>query len=233
MQRMEGVKQASREMPSLYSHMTDASRHVEMRAWTGLYNFLTANSILVLAWATIFSSGGGEKNVARDLVMCGVSTIGIFSGLAWALLGVRTWHYALVFRQEIRRIENRMLSMGALVPEGLSSLVRVHQTVGKHWWPELAESRRQKWLRNAVFLSWNQWVLFVIPVLFSGLHMWLATVALWPRIVAHEESSGWLWEVLVVLWIVYVVILMLVYCQCRPALIHGWLEKRSDQGPPQ
>src|SRR3989338_1583348 len=136
MQRMEGVKQASREMPSLYSHMTDASRHVEMRAWTGLYNFLTANSILVLAWA---------------------------------LLGVRTWHYALVFRQEIRRIENRMLSMGALVPEGLSSLVRVHQTVGKHWWPELAESRRQKWLRNAVFLSWNQWVLFVIPVLFSGL----------------------------------------------------------------
>ena len=43
----------------------DYACQVENRAWSALYNFLTANSILILAWATLYTPL--EQRFAPDI----------------------------------------------------------------------------------------------------------------------------------------------------------------------
>ncbi len=71
----------------IYSALVQLVIHAESITWNRFYNYLTGNSILVLAWATIFSSD--QRRILRSLVMVGICLLGGLSGLAWAGLGKR------------------------------------------------------------------------------------------------------------------------------------------------
>lgn len=61
--------------------------HSEATTWNRFYNFLMGNSILILAWATIFASK--NNSVAAKCVMLAICILGAISGIAWAALGYR------------------------------------------------------------------------------------------------------------------------------------------------
>jgi hypothetical protein len=62
--------------------------HAESITWNRFYNFLMGNSILVLAWATIFVSPASAKTEAKA-VLAAICLLGAASGIAWAALAVR------------------------------------------------------------------------------------------------------------------------------------------------
>jgi hypothetical protein len=61
--------------------------HAENISWTRFYNFLMFNTILILAWATIYAPQT-RPGMARFVlaIMC---VLGGISGVAWAGLGCR------------------------------------------------------------------------------------------------------------------------------------------------
>jgi hypothetical protein len=62
--------------------------HAETITWNRFYNFLMANSILVLAWATLFASSKADWLTGK-VVLSAISLSGAVSGIAWAALSVR------------------------------------------------------------------------------------------------------------------------------------------------
>ena len=71
----------------LYPSVIQLIIHAETISWNRFYNFLMFNTILILAWATVYSQeirpAWGSAVLA---IMC---VLGGVSGLAWAGLGVR------------------------------------------------------------------------------------------------------------------------------------------------
>jgi hypothetical protein len=62
--------------------------HAEAISWNRLYNFLMGNSILVLAWATVYAST--QASILTRVVLTAICLLGGGSGVAWASLGGRT-----------------------------------------------------------------------------------------------------------------------------------------------
>jgi hypothetical protein len=66
-------------------------QHAENISWTRFYNFLVFATILVLAWATIYSQASRPWGAA--VVMAVMSGVGLLSGFIWAGLGYRSRQY--------------------------------------------------------------------------------------------------------------------------------------------
>ena len=62
--------------------------HAETISWTRFYHYLVFNTILILAWATIYSAPGDPPRL-KVAVTAAVCFIGALSGVFWALLGAR------------------------------------------------------------------------------------------------------------------------------------------------
>src|SRR5207244_552336 len=77
--------------------------HAESISWNRLYNFLMGNSILVLAWATIYASN--QDSVPTRLVLSAICVLGGLSGIAWADLGKRTRKHLDQHFDQAREIE--------------------------------------------------------------------------------------------------------------------------------
>jgi hypothetical protein len=60
----------------------------EAISWNRLYNFLMGNSILVLAWATIYTSH--DNHPITRIVLTAICVLGGVSGPFWAALSSRT-----------------------------------------------------------------------------------------------------------------------------------------------
>ena len=72
----------------LYAVITQMVIQDEAISWNRLYNFSMANSILVLAWATIYASS--QNTISAKIVLSAICLLGGLSGIAWAELGTRT-----------------------------------------------------------------------------------------------------------------------------------------------
>src|SRR5262245_31546606 len=88
--------------PDSFGHLVTFGIQAADRAWTGLLSFLTAQSVLVLAWATILTAK--EELAARGWVMLTISLIGALIGFQWCMLGTRMWHYHLEYMSQIRQV---------------------------------------------------------------------------------------------------------------------------------
>jgi hypothetical protein len=72
--------------------------HAESISWNRFYNFLMGNSILVLAWATIY--GSQDRSILSSIVLSAICVFGASSGVAWAELGKRSRkHVEIHFNQ--------------------------------------------------------------------------------------------------------------------------------------
>jgi hypothetical protein len=167
------------------------ARQVENRAWQALYNFLTANSILVLAWGALYTRDyqrpSGTWSV--DGLMFGLSVVGFLLSVAWASFGVRNCAYNKAWAEQLERMEN-------------SAEWRQYK-----WWPRSRDVVDDIQGRSPFFflLSFQSVLLGGTPLLFSVLYMIMGGTVLEERPgavgalfaeLAHFAPIVWAWAVL-------------------------------------
>ncbi len=79
--------------------------HSESISWQRFHYLLVINSILILAWVTLFKGDATPLNMVAKLVMSGILFIGILTNLAWAGLGDRGRKYLDAYKEKAKRIE--------------------------------------------------------------------------------------------------------------------------------
>src|SRR5438552_2911872 len=72
----------------LYAAIIQMVIHAETISWNRFYNFLMGNSVLVVAWAAVFSSQA--VSVLVSIVLSVICLFGVCSGIVWAELGKRS-----------------------------------------------------------------------------------------------------------------------------------------------
>jgi hypothetical protein len=89
-----------------YEHIYDSYRELvinsENISWGRFQNLLTINSILVVAWATLFAA---DAHFWARLVMTAITIPGILAGIAWAYLGKRSRQYLDLYKAKLQAIE--------------------------------------------------------------------------------------------------------------------------------
>ena len=98
----------NQKVPMLEAHQVVAgyARQVENRAWTALYNFLTGNSILILAWAALYTRTKGPIEIwGTDELMLALSFVGFILSLGWSSFGARNYAYAALYAKQLERLE--------------------------------------------------------------------------------------------------------------------------------
>ena len=90
-----------------YEHIYDSYRelviHSEVISWGRFQNLLIINSILVVAWATLFHDN--DAHSWGRLVMTAITIPGILTGIAWADLGKRSRQYLDLYKAKLKAIE--------------------------------------------------------------------------------------------------------------------------------
>jgi len=205
-----------------------AAYHAADRAWSGLLSFLTAQSVLVLAWAAILVV---REIPSRGIVMVAISVVGVLTSLVWAPLGTRMWDYHLGYVSKLRT----MAGVRSFLPEWSG----VHRVIEREWRrapdEDVPASRRAfLWIQHYAWLpTANHWVMFVAPVLFSGLHMsmlyvgWCCDIGPESAALSHQQCSceaGGFWLV----FAVYVAALALALVRCWKSLKPEGLFSVSD-----
>jgi hypothetical protein len=146
---------------SIYSAISQHWVHSEQIRWTLLSSLLTANSILLVAWATIFAST--VPAWARESVLVAFASAGFLLSFAWIGIVLRSRWFVERYAKLGREAE-------ALRPqaEGQSPAVRAPFTSAKALRSEItgfakiAESRR---------------VLLAVPIVFALLYLFLICVS--------------------------------------------------------
>jgi hypothetical protein len=96
-QPVDSVAGCSLSKSDLYSASIQLIIHAENTTWTRSSNFLLANSILMLAWATIFSSSLCDQRKAVFLFL--LSSLGFVLSFVWAPFSYRSRRYLESFRK--------------------------------------------------------------------------------------------------------------------------------------
>lgn len=150
----------------IYSSILQLVNYAESTTWNRLYNFLMANSILILAWATIYVSQ--SKTHIKTIVMVAICVIGAISGFFFGLLGIR----------------------GRLILKEYIKLGRSIEAKPKFWPIDLQEHKlftdierirdqtHFRWAGSFYILPVGPWtfaVLYII-LLYASLEPWMLTV---------------------------------------------------------
>lgn len=137
---------------SVYSATTSLAIYSEQARWARLNNYLVVNSILLVAWATIFEN---EITAHRAYVLIVLCLPGIILGILWAVLGHRSSQYLDAMHEVAEKLE---LS----VPLGpFKELAALRAVVRK----------RGKLTSSKILVTW-------IPIVFSCLYVILAVFSL-------------------------------------------------------
>src|SRR5512145_1369640 len=89
----------------IYESYLELVIHSENISWSRFNNLLVINSILVVAWATLFKETSIQDIIWAKVVMTSISLLGIFTGVAWAYLGKRSRQYLDRYKEKLRAIE--------------------------------------------------------------------------------------------------------------------------------
>ena len=76
----------------IYKVLISQLNFSEQIRWTRFNNFLVVNSILVIAWVTVFSILAGTLEF-KSLILSLLCILGIILGVLWAFLGSRSSKY--------------------------------------------------------------------------------------------------------------------------------------------
>ena len=82
--------------------------HSEQIRWTLLSNFLTANSILLVAWATIYVADGRPRPWARTCVLVAFASAGLFLSLVWVGIVLRSGKFVKMYIDFGCKVEGQM-----------------------------------------------------------------------------------------------------------------------------
>lgn len=139
----------------LYSVLTHLVIHAESISWNRLYNFLTCNSILLLAWATVYAST--STNPDCRVVLTVFCILGAVSGIVWAELGRRGREYLDHYGNQAKKLEKQANAFSPDVPEDLWLFQFV---VEGPWYGK------------------SRWILRLVPYMFTVIYCVLFVVSL-------------------------------------------------------
>jgi len=78
--------------------------HAEQERWSILYNFLTANAVLLVAWAAIYSS----QNHTKTLILVVLSLGGVAISFLWLTIGSRVNSFIKRYGQLGEMVEKKL-----------------------------------------------------------------------------------------------------------------------------
>ncbi len=84
---MQNSERPSGDVLAIYQIANDQWAHAEQLRWTVLYNFLVANTILLLGWVAVFAINTSSYRKTGTLVVFCVT--GLCVSLGWLALGIR------------------------------------------------------------------------------------------------------------------------------------------------
>ena len=97
------IDEGSNLSPSdLYHGAIQSITSAESTTWNRTYNFLTANSILILAWATFFASSNCAE---KAWILIALSSVGVFLSVVWAPFSSRSRKYLELYMMLARDLE--------------------------------------------------------------------------------------------------------------------------------
>jgi hypothetical protein len=91
---------------TIYSSIVQMVIHAESITWNRFYNFLLTNSILILAWATIYVSCSNSQ-MTRILLLA-ICILGMIGCVFWAALGARGRKFLDIYIDMGKDMENDM-----------------------------------------------------------------------------------------------------------------------------
>lgn len=94
------------ETKELYPSLIQMVIQAENISWGRFNNFLMFNSILVLAWSTIFAANLTSLQQSRTVVLVAFCILGAMSGVWWAALGSRGRAFLDVYLDVAQDFEN-------------------------------------------------------------------------------------------------------------------------------
>lgn len=117
----------------VYSSIVQFVCALESSTWNRFYNYLMGNSILILAWATVFASNINPVIVL--LVLASICFFGGLSGLFWSATAERGKKFMMVYLELGKKLEENP----NLFPKDLSQYkhftenLRLSETLPKGW----------------------------------------------------------------------------------------------------
>jgi len=148
----------------IYSTLVQLLAHAESTTWNRLYNFLTANSILILAWATIFTSDASiNTEVLKKIILLVISIMGGLMGIFWAALGARG-----------RKYVDKYIEIGSYLESDPNCWP---STINQSYKP-LTQSKN---LRDTIYFKYSGscYLLTGVPICFSILYAILIIASIW------------------------------------------------------
>jgi hypothetical protein len=149
-------------LKDLYSALTQLVIHAESISWNRLYNFLTCNCILLLAWSTISASEPACPGKTAMVLMC---LVGGISGIAWWELGRRGRAFLDHYGNHAKRLEEQPNAFDPSVPKGEVEGSDPPREV----WPFQFRVEGPLFGKSRYILTWG-------PLVFTGLYMALAVI---------------------------------------------------------
>ncbi|MBN1397597.1 MAG: hypothetical protein JXA06_06165 [Bacteroidetes bacterium] len=87
-----------------YAALVQLITHSDSVTWNRFYNFLVANSVLVLAWTAIFATNSSPA--MSSMVLITISIFGLLTSPFWAILGWRGKKFQNAFEALAEKVEN-------------------------------------------------------------------------------------------------------------------------------
>jgi hypothetical protein len=104
-------------LEQLYVAATSQWIHADQMRWTILYNFLVGNTILLVAWSTLFAALlSHQSSIGLRIVLIGSCSVGLGGGVLWALLESRSNRFSKLYFDVALDIERRLSARLAGVP---------------------------------------------------------------------------------------------------------------------
>lgn len=106
----------------LYAAVVQLVIHAETISWSRFNNFLVGGTILIIAWATIFSSN--QHSIGSKVTLSAICIVGIFTCIAWSSLGSRSRKYLDEYYSQGEAIEKQEEFWEANVPNELKPFMK-------------------------------------------------------------------------------------------------------------
>ena len=122
----------------LYNTQIALINAAEAISWARFNNYLFVNSVLIVAWATIYGPADAAARPMSDaasLVLMMISALGIVSGPVWSVLGRRARRILDEVRAQAEVIERTSGYWDQMYDESLKPLLRTKSLIegGRHW----------------------------------------------------------------------------------------------------
>jgi hypothetical protein len=129
------LDQPSDHADAIYAAASQQWIHAEQMRWTILNNFLVWNTILLVAWSTLFVALiSSPHSLGLKIVLIGFSGVGFGGSIVWVFLELRANRFSEQYFETGLKLERLLLTDGNKLngPFGISAQHRSQGSVKTH-----------------------------------------------------------------------------------------------------